>query len=86
MIEAGVPGYESSTWYGLVAPAATPQPIVDKLYKETAATLKEPDVRRIFTDEGIELVASTPQEFKAFMANEIDKWHTVISHASMQVN
>jgi len=86
MIEAGVPGYESSTWYGFVAPAATPQPIVDKLYKETAATLREPDVRKIFTDEGIELVASTPQEFKTFMANEIDKWHKVISHASMQAN
>jgi tripartite-type tricarboxylate transporter receptor subunit TctC len=86
MIEAGVPGYESSTWYGIVAPAATPQPVVDKLYKETVATLKEPEVRKIFSEEGIEIVASTPQEFKTFMANEIDKWRAVISHASMQAN
>jgi tripartite-type tricarboxylate transporter receptor subunit TctC len=81
--EAGIKGYESSTWYAIVAPAATPPDVLDKLYKEIASILKEPDVQRKFAQEGIDIIASTPPELKAFMQKEIDKWRTVVKTAGL---
>ena len=81
--EAGIKGYESSTWYAIVAPAATPPDVLDKLYKEIAAILKEPDLQRKFAQEGIDIVASTPAELKTFMQKEIEKWRTVVKTAGL---
>ncbi len=78
MQEAGVPGYESSTWYGVVVPAATPSPVVQKLSAQLADTVRSDDVREKLSHEGLELVGSTPAQFRDFMRKEIDKWGKLI--------
>lgn len=83
--EAGVPGLVAVSWFGLAAPARTPQPIVDKLAKETARILKLPDVQKRISDLGAEPVGSTPQEFAAFIQSEIRKWRKVIQDAGVRV-
>jgi len=84
MQEAGVKGYESATWYGIVAPAATPQDIVAKLSSEVAAILKQPDINERLSREGADPVGSSPQEFGKFMQQEIEKWRKVIRAAGIQ--
>jgi len=63
--EAGVPGYESGSWYGFVAPAGTPREIVDKLSREIARILKLPDVQQVLATPGLVPVGSTPEQFAA---------------------
>jgi tripartite-type tricarboxylate transporter receptor subunit TctC len=76
--EAGVPGYEVANWIGMVAPAGTPAPIVDKLHAEITALLNTPEVQKRFADQGAEAVHMSPAEFGAFMAKEIEKWGRVV--------
>lgn len=76
--EAGLPGYESVQWSGLWAPAGTPQEIVARLHKETIAILRMPDTRERLTSDGSEVVASSPEEFAAFIKTEIVKWAAVV--------
>jgi tripartite-type tricarboxylate transporter receptor subunit TctC len=83
MEEAGMKGYESSTWYALIAPAGTPQAVVQRINAELVAMLKEPQVREQFKDEGIDLVGSTPPELTAHMKEEIEKWRRVIRGAGL---
>src|SRR5258706_1527233 len=73
MQEAGVKGYESATWYGIVAPAGTPQDIVTKVSAEVAAILKHPETNERLAKEGADPVGSTSQEFGRFMQSEIEK-------------
>jgi tripartite-type tricarboxylate transporter receptor subunit TctC len=84
MQEAGVKGYESATWYGIVAPAGTPQDIVTKLSAEVAAILKHPETNERLAKEGADPAGSTPQEFGRFMQSEIEKWRKVIRAAGIQ--
>ncbi len=65
--EAGLPGYESMQWYGLLAPAGTPREIIAKLHKEAAAILRAPDTVERLASDGAEVVASAPEEFAAFI-------------------
>ena len=76
--EAGVPGYEAVNWWGIVAPAGTPQPIVDKLHKAIAAVQTSPEVQKQFSSEGAEIVQMSPAEFGAFMQREMVKWERVV--------
>ena len=82
--EAGVKGYESSTWYGIVAPIETPQPIQTLLNKEIVLILKDHELRKIYDEEGLELVGNTQLEFKTFIQKEIDKWHKVAASAGQK--
>ncbi len=82
--EAGVKGYESSTWYGIVVPIDTPQPIQTLLNKEIVLILKDPDLRKIYDEEGLELVGNTQLEFKTFIQKEIDKWRKVAASAGLK--
>ena len=82
--EAGVKGYESSTWYGIVAPIETPQPIQSLLNKEMVLILKDPELRKIYDEEGLELVGNTQLEFKTFIQKEIDKWRKVAASAGLK--
>jgi len=82
--EAGVKGYESSTWYGIVAPIETPQPIQALLNKEMVLILKDPELRKIYDEEGLELVGNTQVEFKTFIQKEIDKWRKVAASAGLK--
>ncbi|HEY4374938.1 MAG TPA: tripartite tricarboxylate transporter substrate binding protein [Burkholderiales bacterium] len=81
--EGGVPDFEVASWNGLFAPAKTPQPIVDRLYEETAAALKSPQVRERMEGEGAEPGGQPPAQFRAYVQSEIDKWGKVIKAANV---
>ncbi len=83
--EAGLKGYEVGAWYGLLAPAATPRDIVQRLYAEIARGLKEPDARERFTALGAELVDKNPEAFAEHLRSEIVKWGKVVKAAGMKV-
>ena len=81
--EAGVKGYESATWFGPLAPAKTPREIVTRLNAELMKILQRPDVRKRFSEEGVEPLGSTPEEFGAYIKTEIDRWGRVIKAAGV---
>ena len=82
--ESGVPGYEFSSWFGMLLPAGTPPAIVAKLQAETAKALKQPDLSERLAREGSEPVASTPQQFAVFLKAEMTKWAGVAKSSGMQ--
>lgn len=82
--EAGVPGYEVSTFYGVSAPAKTPRPIIDRLHAELVRVLNAPDVRERLQGLGADPVGNTPEQYTAFMQNEIAKWAKVIKAAGIK--
>lgn len=83
--EAGVPGYVSSAWFGLVAPAATSKEVITKLALETARILQLPDVKPRIADLGAEPIGSTPEQFNAHIKAEIAKWANVIKEANVEL-
>jgi len=83
--EAGVPGYEVSLWYGLLAPARTPKDIAAKIAADTARALKSPEAQERFTTLGVETVGSTPAQFKEFVASELGKWSKVVKATGISV-
>lgn len=85
MEESGVPGYESVSWGGIMAPAGTPPAVVAKLHAEFARILKLPDVQERMTGLGATVVAAGPAEFAAFLQNEIRKWDGVAKRAGIRL-
>ena len=83
--EAGVPGFEASSWFGLVAPMRTPAPIVERLAADTAAALKDPEMQKRFGDLGARLVGNTPAEFARRIAEERARWGEVIRSAGIKL-
>lgn len=82
--EAGVPGYEANNWWGVVAPAGTPKPILDKLYGDVVAVQDNADVRAAFEKEGAEVVKKTQAEFATFIESEMAKWQKVVKEANIK--
>ena len=82
--EAGLPGYEAVQWSGLLAPAKTPREIIARLSKEAVTILRTPEARERLTGVGCEVVASSPEEFSAFMQAETVKWAAVVKAAGIQ--
>jgi tripartite-type tricarboxylate transporter receptor subunit TctC len=76
--EAGVPGFQASLWVGFMVPAATPQPVVDKLNIEIAKILSRPDIKEAWEKQGATPVVMPPAEFKKFMDAEVVKWAGII--------
>ena len=76
--EAGVPGFESSIWFGFFVPAGTPREITQKLNTDIAHVLKDPAVQAAMMKQGLEVVAGTPAEFGAVVKSEVAKWRKVI--------
>lgn len=74
--EAGVPGYEYTTWYGFLVPAGTPRAIVDRLNKETVALLNTPTLQQRFDAQGLNTIPSTSAQFMAKIKLEMEKWAT----------
>jgi tripartite-type tricarboxylate transporter receptor subunit TctC len=72
--ESGVPGYEASIWYGFMAPAKTPRPIVQKLHRDIVAIANSPDAQQTFASQGNDVVANTPEEFAKVIKVEAAKW------------
>jgi tripartite-type tricarboxylate transporter receptor subunit TctC len=81
--EAGVPGYESLQWYGLLAPAAVSRDIIAKLHREVVAVLRAPEVTSRLAGDGAEVIAGTPEEFGAFIKLETLKWAKVARAAGI---
>jgi tripartite-type tricarboxylate transporter receptor subunit TctC len=86
MAEAGIAGYEVVAWQGIFAPAGTPAPIVQRLYTEISAILKQPDVQERLAKLGVEPSGMSPQQFAAFQAAEIAKWAKVVKAAKVKVD
>jgi tripartite-type tricarboxylate transporter receptor subunit TctC len=76
--EAGVPGFEATTWHGVVSTAGTPPAVINKLNAEINKVLKLPDVNTTLTRQGAEVIGGTPQEFAAYIKAEIPKWAKVV--------
>jgi len=78
MAEAGLPDFEVSSWNGLFAPAKTPPHIVTALYNAATKALQTQDIKDKMEAQGAEPVGNSPEEFRAFVKTEIDKWEQVI--------
>jgi tripartite-type tricarboxylate transporter receptor subunit TctC len=76
--ESGVPGYESSSWYGALVPANTPQNIVTTLNREMVKAIKSPDMRDRLSAEGAQVIGSTPEEFAAYLRKDIERWRKLV--------
>jgi tripartite-type tricarboxylate transporter receptor subunit TctC len=83
--EAGLPGYEATIWLGIMAPAGTPAPIVDKLNAEINKVLAKPEVKEAWGKQGAEPMIMTPAEFDKYLRGDIEKWAKVIQTAGIKV-
>jgi len=84
--EAGVPGYEAVTWYGVMAPAGTPPEITAKLYAAISADLRNDDTRARIAADGGEVVGSTPEEFAAVLKRDLAKWTKVVKDSGARAD
>ncbi len=85
IIEQGVPDFVSGTWAGIIAPAGTPKEIVDRVAAEAKKALADPAMKQKLTDQGIVAVGSSPDEYRAFVSDEIAKWAKVIKDANIKM-
>ncbi len=76
--EAGVPGYEATIWLGLMAPAGTPRPIIDKLNAAVNAAIKRPDIVKLWSAQGAIPMSMSPEEFDKFLRADIVKWAAIV--------
>lgn len=82
--EGGVPGYEATNWWGIVAPAGTPRPIIDRLHKELSVILATSETKKRFETEGGEAVQMSPEDFGKFIVSETSKWAKVVKEAGIK--
>jgi len=85
MVEAGVPGYEATSWYMVLAPAKTPAPAIKQIHAETVNALKAKDMQDMLAKGGTEAVGNTPVEAMAFLKVEIARWGKVIKQANIKI-
>ena len=85
MAESGFPNFEAVAWFGLLAPAGTPAPIVERLNREVTGILKSPEVRDRLAGMGATVVAGTPQEFGRWMSTEVAKWAPIVKRAQIEL-
>jgi tripartite-type tricarboxylate transporter receptor subunit TctC len=83
--EAGVDGYEATIWLGIMAPANTPKPVVEKLNAEIVKVINNPDVKAAWQKQGAVPMTMTAGEFDAFLRKDIDKWAGVVKKAGAKV-
>ena len=83
--ESGVPGYEATSWYGVLAPAVTPRAIIDKIYRGIAKIVQMPDVRERLVADGADPAGTSPEEFAAHIKRELARWAKVIQEANIRV-
>ena len=83
-IAEAVPGYEATNWFSLLAPAGTPQPIIDRVHQEIVRVLRAADVRERLVAEGADVIGSTPDELAGYMKSETEKWARVIKAAGIK--
>ena len=84
--EAGVPGYEVTTWYALWAPAGTPQDVINKLQQEVAKAMASQQLKDVWAQQGASPGGNTPSEFGAFVKAEIAKWADVVKASGARID
>jgi tripartite-type tricarboxylate transporter receptor subunit TctC len=84
MIEAGVPGFESYNWQGVIVPAGTPREVVERLNHGLNAILAQPATRELIASTGSEVGGGTPEAFGAFIRSETEKWAKVVKQAGIK--
>jgi tripartite-type tricarboxylate transporter receptor subunit TctC len=85
MAESGFPGFHATAWFGLMAPAGTPQPIIAKLYGEVVKAVKSPDVAKTLNEQGIVTIGSTPAELAAVIRSDTDYWAKLINAIGLKL-
>jgi tripartite-type tricarboxylate transporter receptor subunit TctC len=83
--ESGFPGFDATAWFGLMAPMGTPEPIINKLYRETTRVIALPDLRKKFDELGIEAIGNSPEEFAAAIRAETLRWAKLIKDSGMSL-
>jgi tripartite-type tricarboxylate transporter receptor subunit TctC len=83
--EAGIKGFEATTWHGIVAPAGTPKPIIDVLHAALVETLNDPGVRHSLDELGVDIATDSPEQFAGYIHSEIPKWAAVIKASGAHV-
>jgi tripartite-type tricarboxylate transporter receptor subunit TctC len=83
LAESGAPGYEYSTWYGLIAPAGVPRTIIGKLNKAAVAVLETPEVQKLYASQGLDPIPSTSAHYAAHLKSETEKWTKVVRAANI---
>jgi tripartite-type tricarboxylate transporter receptor subunit TctC len=86
MVESGFAGFEAVPWFGLMAPAGTPLPVIDKVHRETVRLLALPDLRKKLEDLGLDVVGNSPAEFAALIKAELPQWAKVIKDAGIKAS
>ena len=84
--ELGLPGFDATTWHGLVAPAGTPPDVIQALHRATVTALNDPALRKALGDLGVDIVGSSPAEFSAYIKAEIPKWRAVVQAAGARLD
>lgn len=84
--EAGLPGYEVSTWYAMWAPKGTPQAIVDRMHAEVQKALATPELKQIWTNAGSDIPVTSQAEFAAMLSAEIKRWGQVVKSAGVEID
>jgi tripartite-type tricarboxylate transporter receptor subunit TctC len=84
--ELGFPGFDGSSWFGLVAPLGTPRDVVDKLHKEIVSILAKPEIREKLIALGADPIGNTPEEFAAHMKSETEKWGKLVKDLDIKAD
>ena len=84
--EAGVPGYEATSWFGMFAPAGTPAPVLAKLNAAIVKVLAQPDVKKKINEQGAEVYSETPEQFAAFIQTDSVKWGKVVKESGASLD
>ncbi len=82
--ETVIPGFDFAPWFGFMAPAGTPRPIVDRLHALVVAAVQSPEMKKQFDAQGVEPVLKGPDEFQAFMRTDYDRWRAILEMAGMR--
>ncbi len=85
MDEAGLPGFEATTWHGFVAPAGTPPAVIDALHRALLEALNDPGVQQKLAAVGVDIAPDSPEEFAAYIKSEIPKWGAIIKVSGAKV-
>ena len=85
-VEAGMPGVVAVNWWGVLLPAGTPKPVVQKFHADLVKVMKDPDLKSRFADLGVDAVSSSPEEFAAFMKSESARYAKLIKDANIQID
>ena len=83
--ESGFPGFDVTSWFALLAPAGTPAPVIQKLHQETVRALAQPDVRKQFASQGMDVIANTPDELIAVIRSQIEDRRKLIEAARIEL-